>query len=106
VAFGGEERTMRFGSRLACASLASLPVAAVVYLLGWLQGDRMVAAGQGWEMAFYWSPLVFMAVDTVLVFGGIVGLVGAAIGPGVGRRVVAAAAGAACVGSFAALPWR
>jgi hypothetical protein len=81
-------------------------VAAAVYLLGRLEGDRMVAAGQGWEMAFYWSPLVFLAIDAVLVCGGLAGLVGSVIGPGARPRLVAAAAGVACVGSFVALPWR
>ena len=97
---------MRFASKWALGSLASPPTAGVVYLLGRLVGERMVAAGQGWEMAFYWSPLVSLAVDAVLVAGGVSGLVGLGVGPGVGRRVLAAAAVSACIGVFVALPWR
>ncbi len=97
---------MGIASRRGWASLACLPAAGVVYLLGRLEGDRMVAAGQGWEMAFYWSPLVFLAVDAVLVCGGFAGLGGLIAGPGVRRRAVAAAAGVVCAAIFAALPWR
>jgi hypothetical protein len=90
----------------AFASVASLPLAGLLYLLGRLEGDQLVAAGQGWEMAFYLSPLVFLAIDAVLLLGGIAGLVGLAVGPGVSRRVQAAAAALICVGIFLALPWR
>jgi hypothetical protein len=97
---------MRFVSRWALAAVATLPVAGVVCLLGRLQGDRMVAAGEGWEMAFYWSPLVFLAIDAALILGGWAGLVGLAVGPGVYRRVQSVVAGLVCAGCFLALPWR
>jgi hypothetical protein len=93
-------------SRWALASLASLPTAGFIYLIGRLEGDCLVAAGQGWEMAFYWSPLVFLAIDSLLILGSIAGLVGLAVGPGVPRRVQAAVAVLACAGGFIALSWR
>jgi hypothetical protein len=97
---------MWFASRWALASLTSFPVAGVLYVLGRLEGDRMVAAGQGWEMAFYWSPLVFLAIDAVLVLGGVAGVIGVMVGPGVSRRMQAAVAVLICFGTFVALPWR
>jgi hypothetical protein len=93
-------------SRYAVASLASLPLAGLVYLLGRVAGDRMVADSQGWEMAFYLSPLVFLAVDGLLLAGTLAGVVGLALGPGASRRALSAAAAAICAGAFAALPWR
>ena len=63
-------------SRWALASLASLPVTGLIYLLGLPPGDRMVAADQGLEMAFYWSPLVFLVIDTVPVLGKLSGWLG------------------------------
>jgi hypothetical protein len=93
-------------SRWAVASLVALPAAGLVYLLGRLEGNRLVAVGQGWEMAFYWSPLVFRAVDVLLLLGGSAGLVGLVVGPGAVRRIQAAVAILVCAGSFLALPWR
>jgi hypothetical protein len=66
----------------------------------------MVAAGQGWEMAFYWSPLVFLAIVVVLVLGGVAGLVGLAVEPGVSRRLQSMVALLLCIGGFLVLPWR
>jgi hypothetical protein len=98
--------SVRFVSGWALASVASLALAGAVYLLGRLEGDRMVAAGQGWEMAFYWSPLVFLAIDVVLFLGGVAGLVGLSVGPGVHRRLQSFVASLACAGCFLAVPWR
>jgi hypothetical protein len=97
---------MRSLSRSALVSLACLLAAGFIYLLGRMEGNRMVSTGQGWEMAFYWSPLVFYAIDTVLIVGIIAGLVGLAIESGMHRRLQAVVAGLVCVGSFLALPWR
>jgi hypothetical protein len=97
---------VRFASRWALASLAALPIAGAVYLLGRLEGNRMVDAGQGWEMAFYWSPILFLVIDALLLLGGVVGIAGLAIGPGVHRRAQSFATGLACVASYALLPWR
>ncbi len=97
---------MRYASRWALACFASLPGAVLLYVLGRLVGDRMVAAGEGLEMAFYWSPLVFMAIDGVIVLGAILGLIGLVIGPGVFRRAQSAAAAMLSVGAFLVLPWR
>jgi hypothetical protein len=83
-----------------------LPLAGLVYALGRLEGERMVAADQGWEMAFYQSPLVFLVIDTVLVLGGLAGLIGLVVEPGVPRRMQAAVAVLMCVGTFVVLPWR
>jgi len=88
------------------ASLAALPLAGVVYLLGRLEGDRMVAANQGWEMAFCLSPLVLGAVDVVLLLGAGAGLIGIVAGPHWHRRAVSATTSLACAGCFLALPWR
>jgi hypothetical protein len=66
----------------------------------------MVAAGEGWEMAFFWSPLVFLAIDVVLVLGGVVGLVGLAVGPGLSQRLQATVAVLLCASGFLVLPWR
>ena len=93
-------------SRWALASITSLPVAGLIYLLGRLEGDRMVAADQGWEMAFYWFPLVFSAIDILLILGIVAGLVGLVLGPGVSRRLQAGVAVLGCIGSLLALPWR
>src|SRR5262245_24430700 len=65
----------RHVSLSAIASILCSILAGVVYLAGWLEGERLVAASQGFEMAFYLSPLVFMAVDFLLVVGLGVGLV-------------------------------
>jgi hypothetical protein len=93
-------------SRYAIVSLSCPPLAGAVYLLGWIEGRRMVAADQGFEMAFYWSPLVFLAVDSALVVGAVVGLVGLGVGPGVWPRVQAASAALLCAGCILAVPWR
>jgi hypothetical protein len=66
----------------------------------------MVTAGQGWEMAFYWSPLVFLTIDAVIILGCIAALVGVAVGPDPLRRVQAALAGSVCIGCFLALAWQ
>ncbi len=92
--------------RWAFASASALPAAGSLYLLGRIEANRKVAAGQGWEMAFYWSPLVFLIIEVVLVSGAVAGLVGLMAGPGLRRRLQAAAAGLVCLGSFLALPWR
>jgi hypothetical protein len=65
----------------------------------------MVAADQGWEMAFYWSPIVWLAIHAVLALGGLAGLVGLVIGPGVSGRMQAAVAVLMCVGTFVVVPW-
>ena len=100
------EGSVRFVSPWALASLASLPIAGLAYLLGRLEADRLVAADQGWEMAFYWSPFVFLAIDTILVLGGLAGLIGLVIGQGAVRRLQSVAAGLAAVACYAVLPWR
>jgi len=97
---------MRSLSRSAVVSLACLAATGFIYLLGRLEGNRMISAGQGWEMAFYWSPLVFYAIDTVLIVGVITGLVGLAMESGMHRRLQPVVAGLLCVGCFLALPWR
>ena len=97
---------MRIVNGWIVASFAALPLAGILYLLGRLEGDRMEAAGQGWEMAFYWSPLVFLAIDAVLFVGAVAGGIGLLVGPGSAQRVAAVVAVLACAGSFAVLPWR
>lgn len=93
-------------SRYAIVSLSCLPLAGFVYLLGWLEGRRMKAAGQGWEMAFYLSPLLFLAVDSILFVGVLVGSVGLGVGPGVSPRVQAASSALLDAGCFLLLPRR
>ena len=87
-------------------SLVCLPLAGLIYVFGRLEGKRMVAADAGWEMAFYWSPLVFLAIDAVLIVGAVAGLVGLAFESRQTGRMQAAVAGLVCIGSFLALPWR
>ena len=93
-------------SRWALASLACLPVGALIWYVGRIQADRMVAADQAWEMAFYLSPLVFRTVDALLILGSLLGLIGLGVGPGVRRRVQSAVAALLCVGMIAAVRWR
>jgi hypothetical protein len=97
---------MRYASGWALACLGSLAVAGVLYVLGRLEGDRLIANGQGWEMAFYLSPLVFLAIDGAIVLGAVLGVVGLVLGPGVSRRTQSAAAVLLSVGTFLVLPWR
>lgn len=93
-------------SRLAFASVALLLLTGPAYLLGRFVGDRMDSAGQGWEMAFCWSPIVFIAIDGMLVLAAIAAIVGLFVGPGVHRRVQSTLAGLACASVFLVLPWR
>jgi len=82
------------------------PIAAgVAYWLGWLKAERMVANGQGFEMAFYWSPLVFLAVDAILVVGVVTGLAGTILGPGHVRRSLSLSGGVICLAAFFLVPW-
>ena len=70
------------GQTADCLSLTScaLPLlAAIVYLLGQWESYRMVARGDGFAMAFYWSPLVVLTAQTLLVFGCLVGIVAASL---------------------------
>jgi hypothetical protein len=66
----------------------------------------MVAADQGWEMAFYFSPMAFLVMDGLLLIGGILAAVGVVVGPRLIDRIVATLAGAAGVGWFTLSPWR
>lgn len=59
-----EERRSICGWTLISAGLVA--AAGITYYIGRLVGDRMVAAGNGFEMAFYLSPLVFYAIDAFL----------------------------------------
>ena len=86
-------------------SRASIGLAGVVYLAGRLVGNRMVAAGQGWEMAFYLSPAVFLAIDFILCFGIVIAAIGVAIGPGWGNRFRSLAVGLLNLGCFVVVPW-
>jgi hypothetical protein len=97
---------MRSISRSVLISLGCLCGAGIIYLLGRLEDDRMVSAGQGWEMAFYWSPLVFLAIDALLVAGTIAGLIGFAMESGVHRRLQGVLSAIVCVAVLLALPWR
>jgi hypothetical protein len=97
---------VRWPSPFALASLGCLAVAGVVYLWGRFEADRLRATGQGFEMAFYLSPLVFQAVDGLVILGAVIGLIGAVVGRGWPRRLQAFAAGLLCGGCFMLLPWR
>jgi hypothetical protein len=66
----------------------------------------MVAHGEGWGMAFYFSPLSFRVMDGLLLLAGVLGVVGAVAGPRSYHRLVAAAAGVAGVAWFTQLPRR
>jgi hypothetical protein len=66
----------------------------------------MEASGQGFEMAFYFSPLAFRGMDGILLIGAILGVVGAALGPRWYHRCIAVLGGLLCAGWFTQLPWR
>ena len=53
-----------------------ITTSAIVLGVGKLVGDRMTAAGNGFEMAFYLSPIIFATIDFFLVAAFCVGLVG------------------------------
>lgn len=97
---------MRVAGRTACAAAACLPLAAAFWVWARWHADRMAARGEGWEMAFYFSPLAFLVIDGLLLLAGLLGVIGAAFGPRWYHRVVAAAAGATGIGWFTQLPWR
>jgi hypothetical protein len=97
---------VRVAGRTAWAAVACPPLAGAFWLWARWHADQMVARGEGWEMAFYFSPLAFLVMDGLLLLAGFLGLAGAFLGPRWYHRVVAVAAGAAGVGWFTQLPWR
>jgi hypothetical protein len=91
-------------SRWALISFASSLGAVSFFLFGRAEGSRMIASGQGFEMAFYWSPLVYFVVKALLAIAAVAAVVGVVWGPETPRRIQAALAllvGA--VGLFAVL---
>jgi hypothetical protein len=69
---------MKLGTRWwTLISLVSPLAAGLIYMLDRL-GRWMVSGDSGFEMAFPWSPLVFLSTDIVLILGAIAGLVGLA----------------------------
>jgi hypothetical protein len=58
-----------------------LPLAGAFDLWSRWSADRMAAHGEGWEMAFYFSPLAFRVMDGLLLLAGALGLIGACVGP-------------------------
>lgn len=97
---------MRAISCWALLSVACPLLAGLVYLLGHLKGERMETAGQGWEVAFYLSPLVFLAVDVALFVGMGFALLGMVLGTCWRWRVQAVVAGLVCAACFFLVPWR
>jgi hypothetical protein len=80
--------------------------AGVLWLLCRLYAEHLVAEGQGWEMAFYFSPIAFLIVDLALVAGVIAAGI-AAFGPiGWKWRIVTLLAGATSAVSFVLAYWR
>jgi hypothetical protein len=63
-------------------------------------------AGQGFEMAFYFSPMVFLILDILLLVGSLLGIIGAVAGPRWYHRVIAGGAVLACAGFFMQVTWR
>jgi len=86
---------------VACVALAGL-----FYLVARQHAGRMVESGHGWEMAFYFSPLVFLAVDGLALVGAVVALFGLIAGPGLWHRVQSVVAALLCVAIFVLVPWR
>lgn len=56
------------------ATLTAL--SAIMFCVGTMVGDRMVAGGNGFEMAFYLSPFIFQSIDALLIAAICVGIVG------------------------------
>jgi hypothetical protein len=81
-------------------------LAGIAYSLGWLQAERMVVKGQGFETAFYWSPLVFLAVDTILFVGMVTAVAAVYAGPGIVRRAFSFFAGVVSLTALLLVPWR
>ena len=95
---------MRVVGRTAWAAVICLLVAGTFDVWSRWHAVQMVARGEGWEMAFYFSPLAFHFMDGVLLLAGILGAIGAFLGPRWYHRMAAAAAGLAGVGWFTQLP--
>ncbi len=97
---------MRFVSWSAVASFGCLLLAGLVYVAGRLEAARMEDAGQGLEMAFYFSPLVFLTVDTLLTIGALVGFGGAIFTSGWRYRMQACISAGLSVSAVLLVPWR
>jgi hypothetical protein len=67
-------------SRWTLISLVSWLGAVGLLLLGRTVGSQMIASGQGFEMAFYWSPHVYLEVRVLLAFAAVAGLFGVVVG--------------------------
>jgi hypothetical protein len=93
-------------SRCALAAIALLFLAILADVASWLEAQRMEAAGQGWEMAFYFSPLAFWTVDTLLVLSCMAALVGTVLGPGIRPRLICLVILSLGAGRFMTVPWR
>lgn len=88
------------------ASIGCLLGAVLVYCVSWIEAARMEAAGQGWEMAFYFSPMVFLFLDFLLLTGALFGFLGVFAGPGARWRLTSTLSFLLCLIVFAAVPWR
>jgi hypothetical protein len=65
----------------------------------------MEAAGQGFEMAFYFSPMAFLVMDGILLVGAIHGIIGAVAGPRWYHRGIAVVAGLTSAGWLTQRAW-
>src|SRR5262245_49132056 len=97
---------MRVVGRIAWAAVICLLLAGAFDMWSRWYADRMVARDEGWEMAFYFSPLAFRVLDGLLLLAGALGLIGACVGPRWYQRMVALVAGVAGIRWFMQLSWR
>jgi hypothetical protein len=81
-------------------------MAGVAHIGGRLEADRMINRGQGFEMAFYWSPLVFLVVDGLLLVGTLSGLLGVLLSSKLRHRILSLSIGVANGLYLMLLPWR
>jgi hypothetical protein len=88
------------------AAMAFLVLAILAHVGSLLEAWRMVAAGEGWEMAFYFSPVAFLTIDSLLLLSCMCALAGIVLGPRVRSRVTCLVILSASAGRFMTVPWR
>jgi hypothetical protein len=87
-------------------AVACFPLAGAFHVWAKWYANRMSDRGEGWEMAFYFSPLAFMVMDVLLILAGVLGLVGLFVGPRWYHRGIAVCAELGSVVWYTLLPWR
>jgi hypothetical protein len=96
---------LRVAGRSTWVAVTCLLCAGAFYLWSLWHANRMDLRAEGWEMAFYFSPLAFLVMDGLLLLAGVLAVVGALAGPRWYHRAVAVSAGLVAMGWFTQLPW-